>query len=269
MNQVETMWDYSDIPYEGDCGKHGSFQGRIATSRGRRVHSRCPTCETEERAEQDRKMRERNALSLARQHIDYSGVPERFRGVPLPERAPSEILAWYEALKSGSSTGPLVICGDVGTGKTHLACGLLTKVSFDLPRMRPLNYTSGGIYARSVRDTWNRNSDSSESEILKARAAGFLVLDEIAAGRDADQQLISDLICARYDAGTLRSTVVISNTAAAKLKDAVGDRAADRLKEGATLLNMTGESRRKMDSKVVFVPDWPRRVPGEMYADEY
>lgn len=84
-----------------------------------------------------------------------------------------------------------------------------------------------------VKDTYRRDSDTSESEIIKRLAfPHLLIIDEIGVqyGSDAEKNILFDIINERYE--SLRPTILISNLNLPKLAEYAGDRVIDRMKEG-------------------------------------
>jgi DNA replication protein DnaC len=79
--------------------------------------------------------------------------------------------------------------------------------------------------------------------------AALLVIDEIGVGfgSDAEQVQLFDIIDARYKYS--RPTVLLSNLPAKELKAALGERAYDRLREGAQVLACQWESHRGISAQ--------------------
>ncbi len=103
----------------------------------------------------------------------------------------------------------LIFCGNVGTGKTYLACALLVEL---------LSNSIRGYYVRVsdlMRDftaTYAINNTLTEQAVM-ARLCNydFLVIDELGLQRHTDATLftLSDLLCRRFD--YLKPTLLISN----------------------------------------------------------
>lgn len=172
-----------------------------------------------------------------------SNVPHKFTNVS-PDFEGDRELVWFTAALEGRSTGPLILSGTVGTGKSHKSCSMLR--AFIEKRNSPGYYITAAEYCRDIRSTWSGRADFSEAQILRRYSeTTFLVLDDLGAGKAADVDLIQDLICERYDAGLLPYTVVSTNIAAPAFNERFGERVADRLREGATLIELTGASLRR------------------------
>src|SRR3546814_977163 len=108
-----------------------------------------------------------------------------------------------------------------------------------------VRYTTVPRYLRAITETWD-SSERKERDVHHPLVdADLLVLDEIGAGRGGENDVwrVHDLIADRYDAG--KPSIFISNLRPDELRKAIGDRAYDRMREGSTQINLTGESDRK------------------------
>lgn len=132
----------------------------------------------------------------------------------------------------------LMLLGDIGCGKTHLACAILQHVVRHEGRTG-LIVTAESI-TQAVTDSFRSNSGPSKSElILELACVDLLVIDEVGfhtpkPGKDFTPSLLHEVIDARYQ--RVRPTVVVSNQTAATLHEFIGPRAADRLRENGGLL---------------------------------
>jgi DNA replication protein DnaC len=85
---------------------------------------------------------------------------------------------------------------------------------------------------RSIRGTWRKDSDKSESQVLGyLERLDLLVIDEIGMqyGTDGEQTIIFDVLDRRYR--ELRPLVLLTNQGREGFKDYVGERTYDRLRE--------------------------------------
>ena len=143
---------------------------------------------------------------------------------------------FVQAVKCGSFQ-TLIFLGNVGTGKTHLACGIIREC--------------GGLYrlASSIVEELRRaksfNADKTEAKILDAYGkTGLLIIDEIGRGAVAaeEQYMLYQIINERYN--RRKSTVLISNQTKKEFLQYIGIAAADRLTESAQVVELTGKSYR-------------------------
>lgn len=131
----------------------------------------------------------------------------------------------------------LLFLGTVGTGKTHLACGIVLE--------------AGGLYRLSseiveeIRRAKSFTAKETEADILDYYGnASLLVIDEIGRGIAAaeEQYMLYQIINERYN--RRKPTVLISNQNKKDFLNYVGIAAADRLTESAQVVEFTGRSYR-------------------------
>lgn len=159
-------------------------------------------------------------------------IPERFRGVGLHEDA----AAWAQMHLSGMA-GNLVIVGPTGVGKTAACWGVLRAI------------VDGG--SRATWRFWNaadlaaalRSTDVAEETVRSCRATGLLVVDDLAVSGITDWQTVqlTRIFDDRWQ--HCRPTIVTSNIP--NLREALDDRIASRLQDGATILTIRGSDRRR------------------------
>lgn len=143
---------------------------------------------------------------------------------------------FVQAVKCGGFQ-TLIFLGNVGTGKTHLACGIIREC--------------GGLYrlassiVEELRRTKSFNADKTEAKILDAYGkTGLLIIDEIGRGAVAaeEQYMLYQIINERYN--RRKPTVLISNQTKKEFLQYIGIAAADRLTESAQVVELTGKSYR-------------------------
>ena len=131
----------------------------------------------------------------------------------------------------------LVFLGAVGTGKTHLASGIV--------------YECGGLYrlapaiVEEIRRAKSFSARETEADILDFYGrASLLVIDEIGRGVAAaeEQYMLYQIINERYN--RRKPTVLISNQTKKDFLNYVGIAAADRLTESAQVVEFAGQSYR-------------------------
>ena len=192
---------------------------------------------------QERQQAEREKL----ERYEKSGVPERYFNEALDTyKITNEMQAtaakaatnFLHAVKCGEFKS-LVLIGSAGTGKTHLACGMVREY--------------GGKYAiapdivEEIRRAKSFTANDTEADIIKYYGhVPLLVIDEIGRGIAStdEKYMLYQIINARYN--TRKPTVLISNFTKADFLKYIGVAAADRLVESGDIVEMNGESYRKL-----------------------
>ena len=235
----------------GACQQHGHFEAEAVWFAGkvRNTKPDCPVC-TELAAEaielvQQRERKRRLADSIDRR-LRASGMPRRMIDneaayKPVTPRASEnfEVTKQYAttfahrsgALKTGAC---LVLCGNPGTGKTHLACRIGKYITERTQLI--VKYATAADVSRSVRATYGDN-DANEGDVIDQWAkCDLLILDELGVknATDYDRSLLFEIIDKRYQERL--PTVVISNLKIAEIGPATDERMMDRLRDNCTVL---------------------------------
>lgn len=151
-------------------------------------------------------------------------------------KAKAKAESFIEAVKCGKFQ-TIIFLGAVGTGKTHLASGIV--------------YECGGLYrlapaiVEEIRRAKSFSARETEADILDTYGrASLLVIDEIGRGVVAaeEQYMLYQIINERYN--RRKPTVLISNQTKKEFLSYVGIAAADRLTESAQVVEFTGKSYR-------------------------
>lgn len=190
--------------------------------------------------ERERKLQERNRLIHYRQT-----VPERFFKESIntykvddseKHEALNKVRLFVKAVKYRSFQ-TLIFLGNVGTGKTHLACGVIREC--------------GGLYrlasaiVEELRRAKSFRSTETEADILyNYGQTSLLIIDEIGRSASAtdEQYMLYQIINERYN--RKKPTILISNQTKKDFFQYVGIATTDRLTESAEVIELTGKSYR-------------------------
>lgn len=224
---------------EAVCPEHGPY---LSANIIGRIWSQCAGCEAEreaKRAAAEADARRQAAEERHGRQLAAVRIPERFGRCDFAgfvadtdgKRHAQTVLRDYaerfdDHLRVGAS---LVLSGKPGTGKSHLA-GAVLRALCD----RSVRYITCLDMIRAVRDTWRRDSERSETQVLDYLASlDLLVIDELGMqyGTDGEQTIIFDVLDRRYR--EMRPVILITNQDREGLKAFVGDRVFDRLRETA------------------------------------
>lgn len=233
---------------EETCATHGVFES--VNYVGARW-SGCPTCAKAEREEQKRKAdaaerRERTDARMAISGIQGRFLSARFDNFEAATPEQGKVLdtcRQYAANVGWKSGSGLWMIGPPGTGKTHLGCAMVRHVIED--RDAEAAIYSGREIIRMLRSTWSKSGSdrtmdgratSEEGLINDLGWMPLLVIDEIGVGfgSEGEQVQLFDIIDLRYK--HQRPTVLLSNLTAKEVKQTIGERAYDRLREGAQVV---------------------------------
>ena len=237
------------------CAEHGAYSS-VSLFDGH--WTGCPECEAEaKKVDIEATASDRKRLEIEAKLTD-AGIPPRFQAATLDsffvanpgQKEALETAMHYAAeFCNGMKIGRcLAFVGHPGTGKTHLAAAIIREV---LAIGYTAKLTTVGDYVREIKDQcWNQKT-STESEVLvKYCQIDLLILDEVGVqfGTRTEENLVFTLINKRYD--YLKPTIVISNENEDGLKNYLGARAFDRLREGGGLIvGFDWESMRGRDLK--------------------
>ena len=204
----------------------------------------------EEIAAHDAEIKRQEAEQEKRERVERykkSGVPERYFLESLDtyqvtnemqKTAAQAIGEFLREIKCGAFR-TLVLIGTAGTGKTHLACGVIREYGG--------KFANAPDIVEEIRRAKSFSADQTEKQIINYYShVKLLVVDEIGRGIAAtdEKYMLYQIINARYN--TRKPTVLISNFTKADFLKYIGVAAADRLVESGDIVEMNGESFRKL-----------------------
>jgi DNA replication protein DnaC len=236
------------------CAEHGDYTAR-GFALGKTTHwIGCPVCsqrKQDEAAAEQAKKDAAEAQFRVEGRLAQSGIPIRYRSKdfasfvadsPDKEKALTTSMEFAHNFDEHYRKGTVVVfSGMPGTGKSHLAIAIAQAV---MGRHTAL-YTSAIDAVRMIRNTWRRDSEQTETQVLNTLASvHLLILDEVGVqyGTEAEQVSLFDIIDKRYR--DLMPTILLTNQGKAGLKTFLGDRSFDRLREGGIWIPFDWASQR-------------------------
>ena len=244
-NAVQLLGDLTArlATVEGECAEHGA--AAVLVRNGLAWY--CPAClEVVKRAEYGEQLaRERRAALHA-----VAGVPGKYRGQRFTSstaehKAVRMIAASFrDFIVAEPRWAALILTGDVGTGKTLLACELAESLINNLSRS--VRYVTAKGMISEIQASYGREGKSEESEIDRFVRPDVLIIDEIDAisTKENAALLLTEIINRRYSND--KPMIVITNQPIDSLGQFVGDRVVDRLCENAFPCSMDWPSFRRL-----------------------
>lgn len=225
------------------CAEHGEYAAII--SKHREGPSGCPVCADIRQQEEDIKRveaeRVKNAADRLANKLGAALIPARFRDrtfesylatEPKQVKALTICREYAENFLDHFEAGRcLLLLGNVGTGKTHLAAAIANHI-MRATTATAVYRTVGGIL-QHIKGSYDRESGYSEADAFAAYTKpSLMIIDEVGATKPTEFELATlfSIINARYE--EQMPTVVISNLPAGELAGALGERCVDRLREG-------------------------------------
>jgi len=239
------------------CLTHGEYEQSFVEILGRKIYKNCPKCIAEQSKKEDSlktKLIEERRLREIERCREKSLIPKRFKscsfenfkisndGQAAALKSAMEFVSdWEEVEKSGRC---LIFSGKVGTGKTHLACAIANNL-VELSVLSKL-YTVAGLM-RYVKESFSSDSQESESMIIDELSnLDLLLLDEAGMdyGTDFNKATLFEILNRRYE--NMKPTILMTNLDINALREYLGDRLLDRMREGGgKLVSFTWESQRR------------------------
>ena len=234
----------------GVCDDHGQFPQTVNVIFGREFKTGCPECSRIRNEEESARQQAQEAQALRMRMAEKLGaalIPKRFAGKTFDgyvattaeqRKALTTCMRYAAEFKQIAEAGRcLLLLGKPGTGKTHLSVAIANEIMSRTSETAV--YRTIGSVLQAIRATYDHTSDQSESQILSSLISpSLLILDEIGVSKekpsDFELTTLFSIINGRYE--QLRPTVIVSNLDAKTLATAIGERCADRLREGGVIV---------------------------------
>ena len=219
-------------PIDREETQRATFDNRGTLSAG---YAPCPEC-----------LRERNRV-LVRERLHRQGVPAILLDASLRNfRTDDDTREHLDTVVEfcQKRIGFLLLLGDVGTGKSHLAVGAMRKFG-------DAYFVKQGTLLRMLRDTYRNNKAVDPVELCQN--TGLLVLDEIgvSGGGKDEAPMLHEILDHRH--GERKPTILTSNLDWQELSQTISPRLAARLKQSAfKVLRFNGPSQRPLAREQYF-----------------
>lgn len=239
-----------------ECKKHGPYQAKITEILGREMASLCPMCQDEHAAQEIARAERARAEAHARRIeslFNHAGIPPRFKDRSFDnyeitqaeqERALRTARNYADSFEDKLSRGTcLILSGKAGTGKTHLASAVANTI---MKNGHSALFTTVSDAMRAIKRTYAPDSTTSEADAIRTFVEpALLILDEVGGskGTEHEMQLLFDIVNKRYEHS--KPIILMTNLDAVALREHLGDRVTDRLREGGgKLITFTWASHR-------------------------
>jgi DNA replication protein DnaC len=141
----------------------------------------------------------------------------------------------------------LLFVGNTGTGKGHLCAAIINRI---IQAGWSALFTKTPRLLREIKETFNRDTEVTQSEILRRMGAlDLLIIDEVGVqfGTDTERMILYEVLDLRYEA--MLPVILTSNVRNLKtLEKLLGERIIDRLFEGESrILFFDWESYRRFN----------------------
>jgi len=147
------------------------------------------------------------------------------------QKALAECRGYAEQFGENYRAGrPLILTGNVGTGKTHLATAIVRTVVAD--GAGALIIPAGDIIAVARASVVPGSGYTDRDVVMHLGGLDLLVIDEVGAQKGSEYELglLHSVVDKRYQA--VLPTILVSNLDTAGLTKFIGERAIDRLRQG-------------------------------------
>ena len=241
--EIPEITEIPEVPEVINCPNHGDYQVTYYKPLNRVYENRnCKECTIEnEKKAAEKKAADEKALSISKakqKKLDArinAGISKRnlyktFDDYICKNNGQAE--AKRKAIQFKDSfpcQNSLLLLGSVGTGKTLLASAILECLADDYR----CDISKVIDIVRHIKSTWKNGSEQSEEGAIQYYISrDLLIIDEVGSqfGSDTEKLFIFDIIDGRYQ--EMKPTILISNLDLEGVKNVIGERCLDRLREG-------------------------------------
>lgn len=219
------------------CDRHGPYTNVQFLDRW----VGCPECisDTPPCSKEEFELEQRRKKAKLSKCVADANIPQRYRDSRFDSYIAStenqkivlSAVSSYASDFSGniSTQRSMIFVGNMGTGKTHLACSVALHLIDN--KMHPF-YTTFQRMIRSIRESMDRLSDKTMSDVIdKLCGYDLLIIDEVGvqSHSDFEKNILFDIIDHRYSSN--KQSILISNLSFEDFKNTVGERVVDRIRD--------------------------------------
>ncbi len=228
-------------PQYRECVRHGRYPISMVDEQDviRYTSQVCPVCAAEHAS---RRLMESAAISSRYINCDFDNY---VIDLPGQQTALDVCRDYAEHFEDRARKGScLILCGNPGTGKNHLASAIARAV-LSMGRS-VLLATAYEIIAR-IRQTWQRGiGNSTELEVIRGFAeVGLLIIDEVGKTFGSDGERVHLFEVIDHRSRDLKPTIILSNEGVEGVEEYLGPAAFDRLCQNGDLLLFDWQSYRR------------------------
>lgn len=212
----------------------------------------CPKCQ--KRRDEDSLKRQR--MDQVRRLFDVAALGPRFAQCTFENWNNRRELAiaykicndYAKAFRDAKLTGQgIVLMGERGTGKTHLAAAIANQL---LEQLTTVIFQPVPKLIKRIQSTYRRGSEEQERDIIAAlTTCDLLILDDVGAEKWSEnrEETLYNIVDERYR--QLLPIIFTTNCSMDELEEQIGSRSYDRLLEVCRFVRMEAESWRVLKAK--------------------
>lgn len=219
----------------------------------------CDCAKSEAEAEAEEKINKRREDFRKTSGMTKRSISQTFNFAPqqYQKKAVEMSLKWKDGFLNNTlgDTFGLLLIGNVGTGKTHLACAILNSVIDGMPikinteyemynpskTKSPFVFVTANDMCLNLANVYNDGLDVMD----RYKKCKLLIIDDLGSEKQTERskEQFESIINYRY--GEYLPIIITTNLTLQSVKAKYGDRIADRLKEICEIAQLVGESNRK------------------------